>query len=181
MKPILALVLLVFSTASYCRAQQDAADAPATKEDVQKYLDVMHSKDMMSKMAAAMSKPMHEMVHQQYLKNQDKLPADFETRMNKIMDDYMASMPWDQMMEGMIPVYQKHLSKGDLQTLTAFYSTPTGQKLLRELPQITAEAMQNIMPLMQKSMESLQQRLQDETAAMMKESQGKRSSPQTNN
>jgi hypothetical protein len=140
----------------------------------------MHSKDMMAQMAGAMSKPMHQMIHEQYLKNQDKLPPDFEKRLNKVMDDFMATVPWDQMLDNMVPVYQKHLTKGDVDALTAFYSTPTGQKILKELPQITAEAMQNIMPLMQKSMESMNQRLQQETDAMLKESENKRSAQPNN-
>jgi len=40
-------------------AQQSPADAPATREDVQRYLDVMHSREMMGQMVEAMSKPMH--------------------------------------------------------------------------------------------------------------------------
>jgi hypothetical protein len=180
MRRIPLLVILILGLTGYCRAQQTSADAPASKEDIQKYLEVMHSKDMMAQMAEAMSKPMHQMIHEQYLKNQDKLPADFEKRLTKVMDDFMATVPWDQMLDNMVPVYQKHLTKGDVDALTAFYSTPTGQKILKELPQITAEAMQNIMPLMQKSMESMNQRLQQETDAMLKESENKRSAQPNN-
>jgi hypothetical protein len=180
MKRIAVLIILTLGLAGDCRAQQTSADAPASKEDIQKYLEVMHSKDMMAQMAGAMSKPMHQMIHEQYLKNQDKLPPDFEKRLNKVMDDFMATVPWDQMLDNMVPVYQKHLTKGDVDALTAFYSTPTGQKILKELPQITAEAMQNIMPLMQKSMESMNQRLQQETDAMLKESENKRSAQPNN-
>lgn len=180
MKRIPLLVILILGLAGYCRARQTSADAPASKEDIQKYLEVMHSKDMMAQMADAMSKPMHQMIHQQYLKNQDKLPADFQKRLNKVMDNLMASVPWDQMLDSMVPVYQKHLTKGDVDALTAFYSTPTGQKILKELPQITAEAMQSIMPLMQKNMESMNQRLQQETDAMLKESENKRSAQPNN-
>src|SRR5277367_3348364 len=57
------------------------ADAPATKEDVEAYLAVMHYKELTANMMAAMVKPMHQMLHEQYLKNKDKLPPDFETRM----------------------------------------------------------------------------------------------------
>src|SRR5258708_21506341 len=77
-------------------AQQSTADAPATKEDVQKYLEVMHSREMMAQMVEAMSKPMHQMIHEQYRKDKDKLPADFEARLNKMMDDSMKAFPWDE-------------------------------------------------------------------------------------
>ena len=154
-------------------AQQAASDAPATKEDVQKYLDVMHSREMMLQIVDAMSKPMHQMIHEQYLKDKDKLPADFEARMNKMLDDWMKAFPWDEMLQAMVPVYQKHFTKGDVNALTAFYSTPTGQKILRELPAITAEAMQSMMPLLQKQVEAMNERVQQEVAQAMKDSKAK--------
>jgi len=151
-------------------AQQSPADAPASKEDVQKYLDVMHSREMMTKMMDAMSKPMHQMMHEQYLKDKDKLPPDFETRMNKVMDDYMKNLPFDEMLQAMIPAYQKHLTKGDINGLVAFYSSPTGQKLIQELPAITAEAMQSMMPLMRRQIDVMNARMQEQVAQIIKES-----------
>jgi uncharacterized protein len=151
-------------------AQQSSADTPATKEDVQRYLDVMHSREMMTKMMDAMSKPMHQMMHEQYLKDKDKLPADFEERMNKVMDDYMKNLPIEEMLQAMIPAYQKHFTKGDIDGLVAFYSSPTGQKVIQELPAITAEAMQAMMPLMRKQIDVMTERMQEQVAQMKKES-----------
>src|SRR5690242_7492736 len=152
-------------------AQQTAADTPASKEDVEKYLQVVHSTDMMKQVMQAMSKPMHEMVHQQFLKDQDKLPPDFEVRMNRIMDDMLNTLPLDEMMQAMVPVYQKHFTRGDLDSLIAFYSTPVGQKILREMPAISAEAMQSMMPIMRKQMDAMTQRAQQEVAESLRGSQ----------
>lgn len=183
MKRCLLAGILCLGFLRICSGQQGVADAPATKEDIEKYLQIMHSKEMMTKMMDAMTKPMHQMIHEQYLKDKDKLPADFEARMNKVMDDYMKSLPFDDIMEAMVPVYQKHFTKGDVDTLVAFYSTPTGQKLIRELPEITAEAMQNAMPLLRKSMDAMNQRMQDEMVAMEKEQgeKNKKPAPRANN
>jgi len=169
---VLAIFVLI-CTSSIGFAQQDPADSPATKEDVQKYLDIMHSREMMTQVIDAMAKPMHQMVHQQYEKNKDKLPADFEARMNKLMEDTMKSFPWDEILDSMVPVYQKHFTKGDIDHLVAFYSTPTGQKVLRELPAITAEAMQSMLPLIQQRMEAMTRDLQQQVAEMIKQSEAK--------
>jgi hypothetical protein len=130
-----------------------------------------------------MSKPLHQMVHEQYLKDKDKLPADFEARMNKRLDEYFKDLPWDDILNSMVPVYQKHLTKGDMEALTAFYATSTGQKLLKEMPQILAESMQNVMPLMRKHIDTLNQRMQEDIQAMLKESDSKgvKTGAQTNN
>ena len=148
---------------------QNTSDAPATKEDIQKYLDVMHSRGMMAKMVDAMSAPMHKMLHEQYTKDKDKLPPDFEDRMTRMIDDWMKSFPWDEMLDSMVPVYQKHFTKGDVNALIAFYGTPTGQKLLRDTPAIMQEAMESMMPLMRKQMEAMNARVQQEVAQMMKD------------
>jgi hypothetical protein len=161
-------ICLLFSLASF--AQQNASDSPATKEDIEKYLEVTHSREMMGQIVDAMLKPMHQMIHEQFEKDKDKLPADFETRMNKMLDDSMKTFPWNEMLDSMVPVYQKHLTKGDVATMVAFYSTTTGQKLLKEMPQMMAEAMQSWMPMMRRHMEAMRERVQQETAEMLKDS-----------
>lgn len=150
------------------QAQQTSSDSPASKEDVERYLDAVHSHDMMKQMMQAMSKPMHEMVHQQFLKDQANLPPDFETKMNGIMDEMLNDMPFDQMVQAMVPVYQKHFTHGDIESLIAFYSAPVGQKVLREMPAITGEAMQTMMPIMSKRMDAIRERIQQEVAASVK-------------
>jgi uncharacterized protein len=166
---LLALILS-FALGSVAIGQQ-GGDTPATKEDIQKYFEVIHSRDMTDKMMNAMLKPMQQMMHAEYVKNQDKLPADYEERMNKRMDAMVKNMPYDEMMQAMIPSYEKHLTKGDIDSLLAFYSSPTGQKVLRELPAIMAEAMQAMVPTMRKYVDGMQEQLQRETAELIKQSQ----------
>jgi hypothetical protein len=164
---LIVLVCLIFSVAGMA---QSGADSPATKDDVERYLEAIHSHEMMKQMMQAMAKPMHQMVHEQYMKDKDKLPADFETRMNKVMDEMMKDMPMDEMMDSMVPAYQKHFTKGDIDALIAFYSAPTGQKVLRELPAIMSEAMESMMPIMRKSIDKMTERMQQQVAEMVKES-----------
>lgn len=163
------LVLLLFASISF--AQQNPSDAPASKEDIEKYLDVMHARDMMKTMMDAMTKQLHQMTHEQ-LKKQPNLPPDAEARMDKMMDDMLKDFPIEDVLQVMIPVYQKHLTKGDVQVLTAFYSGPTGQKVLKEMPAITAEAMQASAGIIQKMMTQAQERVQSEIAQMQKQTEG---------
>jgi len=170
MKRILLAGILCFCPPWLSFAQQMAAEAPATKEDVQKYFEVTHSRKMMLQMADAMVQPMHQMVHEQYLKDKDKLPADFEARVNQMVDESMKSFPWDEALDAMAPVYAKHFTKAEISALTAFYGTPAGQKVLREMPAIVAEAMQSMIPLMRKQMDTMKERVQQEIAKMKKDS-----------
>ncbi|HXP83013.1 MAG TPA: DUF2059 domain-containing protein [Verrucomicrobiae bacterium] len=168
MKHVLIGVILCLSFACSGLAQDTGANAPASKEDVERYLQAVHSQDMMRKMMDAMVKSMQQMTHDRYLKDKDKLPADFEARTNKMMDDMMKNMPFDEMIQAMVPTYQKHFTKGDMDGLLAFYNSPTGQKLLREMPAITAEAMTALMPIMRQHMDVMTRRLQQQTDEMLK-------------
>jgi hypothetical protein len=167
---IAAILCAAFSWTSLA---QTAADAPATKDDVERYLEAVHSHDMMLKMVDAISKPMHQMAHEQCIKFKDKLPADCEARMTRTMDDMMKQMPFDEMMQAMVPAYQKHFTKGDMDALIAFYSAPTGQKILQEMPAIVGEAMEAMMPIIRKNIDGMTERAQQQLAQMMKDSPNK--------
>ena len=73
----------------------------------------------------------------------------------------------------MVPVYQKHLNKSDVDAMSAFYSSPTGRKLLREMPAMTAESMQAASPRIQAMMD----RVMERARAMANEKEPKTETP----
>jgi hypothetical protein len=79
-------------------------------------------------------------------------------RLDQFTSDIMKDVPIDGMLDDMIPVYQKHLSKSDVDAMSAFYSSSTGQKLLREMPAMTAESMQAAGPRIQAMMDKVMDR-----------------------
>jgi hypothetical protein len=177
---VISLALLLSLT---CVAQTSVDDSPATRADVERYLQVVNSHDMMKKLAMAMGQGMHQMLHEQYLKDKDNLPADYESKMTARMDTMFENMPWDEMVQAMAPVYQKHFTKGDIDNLVAFYSSPTGEKMLREMPSIMAEAMQSMTPIITKYADTIKQTLLKETDDMIAQSKKRpsASSPASNN
>lgn len=183
MQRLLFVVAMVCVLSWTCVAQTSVADTPATKEDVERYLQVVQSHDMLKKMVVAMSQGTHQMLHEQYLKHKNDLPADYESKMTARMDEMFQNMPWDEMMQATVPVYQKHLTKGDVDNLVAFYASPTGAKLLREMPTIMAEAMQSMTPILTKYTDTVQQRLLQETDVMIAQSkkQSNATTPATRN
>lgn len=176
MKNLLVTLLLCLALCATGLAQ-NPADQPATKADVDRYLEAVHSHEMMDQMVVAMSKPIQKMLHEQYEKNKDKLPADFEARTSKEMEDMIKNIPWDDMLEAMVPAYQKHFTKADLDALTAFYSSPTGQKVMREMPGLMADSMEIMMPIINKHVEKVSHRMQDEVLATLKQSEQPQAPP----
>ena len=171
---LVLLACLLFASISF--AQQNDANAPASKADVERFLDAMHTRDMTKSMMNAMTVRMHKMVHEQVLK-QPNLPADSEERLNKLTDSVYKEMPVDELIDVMIPVYQKHFTKGDMDALVAFYSSPTGEKMVKEMPAIMSESMQAASGILQEMMAKMTQRVNDEIAQMQKADDGKSSKP----
>ena len=73
----------------------------------------------------------------------------------------IADMPLDEMMNAVISIYQRHLSKSDVDEMIRFYSSPIGQKLLRELPQILQESMQAGAEVQRKRMDELNAKIEE--------------------
>jgi uncharacterized protein len=177
---LVLLASLLLGSVSF--AQQNPADAPASKEDVQRYLEAMHVQDMMKSTMDVMTKQMHKTIHQMVEKQQG-LPADFEARVDKTIDDMLKDFPVDQYLEAVAPVYEKHLTKGDVDALVTFYTSPTGQKVLKEMPAMMADAMQAASPIIQKMMAKAMERVQTEIAQARKADDGtskKNSQPVSN-
>jgi hypothetical protein len=163
---LVLLVCLLFTLASF--AQQNAADVPPGREDVERYLDAMHSREMMKDMFAAMAKTLHQMNHEKVAKTPN-LPPGAEERLNKMTDSIFADFPTEKYLDLMIPVFQKHYTKNDLESVIAFYSTSAGQKMLKEMPGVMTDAMKASTTLIHDTAANAEQRVQDEIAQLQKE------------
>jgi len=56
-------------------------------------------------------------------------------------EKFSAKIKSEDLLEMIIPLYDKYYTLEDLQAVNLFYSSPGGQKFLSSLPQITAESM----------------------------------------
>jgi hypothetical protein len=69
----------------------------------------------------------------------------------KVMNSDLMS----NMVEAMIPIYQRHFTHADVAAIINFYSSPVGQKLLHEQPQILQELMPTLMTQTQQQMQTI--------------------------
>ncbi len=123
----LIVILLVSVIALPLLAQ---SNAPATREDVLKLFDVMKIHDQMNMVMKSVASQQHTMMRESMRKRFPQITDKELARLDQFSSDIMKDLPIDGMLDDMIPVYQKHLSKNDVDAMSAFYSSPTGQKLL---------------------------------------------------
>ena len=59
----------------------------------------------------------------------------------KYMDAAFKLYPVDEMLDDLVAVYQRHLTREDVEAITTFYQTPAGQHLLENQPAMMKEMM----------------------------------------
>jgi hypothetical protein len=154
------LAVLLLTSISVLAQSPAVADEPATREDITKLFDVMKSHDQVHSAMDMVLKQQRVMLHDIIKKEYPDTSAQQLQHLDSFMDDFVKTFPLDAMIDDMIPVYQKHLSKADVEAMIAFYSAPTGQKLLREMPAIAADSMQAMAPRLQMMIEKMRQRVE---------------------
>jgi uncharacterized protein len=150
-----------------------ASDAPATRADVLKLFDTMKIHQQMRLVMDSVMKQQRAMIHEALKKSDPQITEQELARLDQFTTDSVKDMPVDDLLNDMIPVYQKHLSRSDVDAMNVFYSSPTGQKLLQEMPAMTAESMQAASPHMQAMMEKVMNRAEQ----ALREEHGKRTAP----
>lgn len=78
---------------------------------------------------------------------------------NKVIDEVFVDS--GVLSEMMYPIYGQRFSESELKELIAFYGTPLGKKLIRELPAITQESMRAGQKLGQSIAPKIQKRVQN--------------------
>jgi hypothetical protein len=157
-----------------CQLGAQTSDIPATREDILKLFDTMKIHDQMRLVMDSVLTQQRAMVHEELRKRDPNVSADELKHLDQFMSDLMKNMPTNELLDDMIPVYQKHLSRADVGAMDAFYASPTGQKLLREMPAMTAESVQAANPHMQAMME----KIMDQTEQQVEQDREKHGAPQ---
>jgi hypothetical protein len=126
----------------------------------------MHSHDMIQRMMEIQGQSMQELLRNMIMKEKGKVPPEFDTKFKKALDELIKGMPFDQLTEAMIPAYQKHFTKNDIEAMNTFYSSAVGQRVLQELPAVLQEGNQAAMPIMSKYMSDWKEKMEHEFEQM---------------
>ncbi|MGA8620005.1 MAG: DUF2059 domain-containing protein [Candidatus Sulfotelmatobacter sp.] len=156
--------------ASMCAAQTTVSVAPdaPSQEDVKKLFDVMASREQMSQMMRQVFAQMRSLSREQVKKRHPDVTEAELGRMDRQAEDLIKNFPLDAMLSDMVPIYQRHFTKSEIDALTAFYASPAGQKVLHEMPAVTAETMRAVYPKIQAQVEAALKRAEEQTDAPQK-------------
>ncbi|HEY2361761.1 MAG TPA: DUF2059 domain-containing protein [Candidatus Angelobacter sp.] len=120
MKNIWVLIVCLAITGTLFAQNSAPQSDMATKEQVTQFLNLMQVRDRLVQMMAGMKKGMEAGAEAGFKqKVPDPTPAQLKM-IHLITDTTFQDLPIDEMIDGMIPVYQRHISKSDLDAIIAF-------------------------------------------------------------
>ncbi len=138
---LLCFVALILVTAGLAQAPpskpaqnstkpaKTAPSRPATEDariaDIQKLLALTGTRSMVNQMKATLM--------EQFKQTSPNLPPE-------MFNEMLSEMKAEDLEQAIIPIYLKHFSAAEIKQLIAFYESPFGKKVTREMPQIIDES-----------------------------------------
>jgi hypothetical protein len=83
--------------------------------------------------------------------------------MDRQSEELLKNFPLDEMLRDMIPIYQRHFTKTEIDALSVFFSSPAGQKYLHEIPAVSAETLRAVYPRIEAEVDAVLKRAEEKT------------------
>ena len=141
------------------------ADA-ASEHQIMTLFDLLHVRQTMINMMANMKQAVAEGM-EQGLRHKVPNPTPEQLKaMHEIADAALDDLPIDEHIKALIPIYQRHFTKSDIDEMIRFYASPVGQKYLQEQPQMMQESMQSSMEIEKKRMDEIMLKIDKKLAEL---------------
>jgi hypothetical protein len=154
------------------------SEVAPSREQVMKFLEVTQAKSRVEQVFAGMAKQARIGAELGFKQKVPDASPEQLARVDAISDSIFKEFSVDELIDTIVPIYQKHLSKSDLDGILAFYASPTGLKLLKEMPAILSESMEAGGQIGRKKMEGINRRVEEQLQQMILEEQEKRQKDQ---
>jgi hypothetical protein len=175
------------ATAAEPAATTTPLDQQPTKEQLAKLFEVMRLRQQMQSVMKMMPAMIQQQVQAQAKEMAPKLPgggqltpeqqAAYGKLMRNFMEKALNLYPADEMIADMASIYQRHMTREDVDAYIAFYGTPAGQHLLELQPVIMKEYMPLVMGRMQERVKGLVEDQKKDMAEFMKSCETPASTP----
>jgi len=153
-----------------------SADAP-NRDQVMTLLNLMQVRKSMMAAMEGMKEVMKQSAEESLRqKVTDPTPQQLAA-LRGMFDDIVSVMPLDEMESAIVAIYQRHLSKADVEEMIRFYSSPTGQKLIHEQPQIMQESMQAGAAIQQKRAGEIEAKIQKRIQELVEAEENNKAAP----
>jgi hypothetical protein len=141
----------------------------ALTDEIKALFESMNVKQQFETVMTTMQGQMNNMITDM-LKKQAPPPspkAIAETR--AMMDEESKIVNISELLDEMVPIYQKYLTRDEIASIRMFYESPPGKSLIAKSPVIGQEFMQQVMPKEMKKMQAEMERMQQRMMKVLEE------------
>ena len=153
-------LLIASFSPGFAQTQIDAA----TRQDVEDLMQLTGAHDRMALIYSAMTSQFASGFADRYRQQHPNAnPAEVQkaaTDVAEQMQQMLKAIPTDEVLDAMIPVYQKYLTHSDIKAIIEFDRSPTGQKLLKNTNAMMIEAMQAAHSVLNKHIPEIQAQIE---------------------
>jgi hypothetical protein len=114
----------------------------ASREQIMKLLELLQEPDSLALTLDAMKEQMKIAALQAFREKVENPSPEQIKSVDAIVDDEFKKIGMEDLIKDVVPIYQKHLSRSDVEAVIRFYSSPVGQKIRREQPAMARESLQ---------------------------------------
>lgn len=132
---------------------------PATREQVLKMMEVMDLRQQAAETMDSYKAEMSAVALDDMKARMPNAPAGMFDELRDAFDEMFSQVPVNEIVDAIVPVYQKYLTKREVDATIAFYSTPEGKSMLRKLPPMVNEGMQVSLTMMKDRMDAASDRM----------------------
>ena len=129
---------------------------------------MMASREQMGQTIRQVFAQMQTLNREEIKKKRPDVTPEELARLDRESEDVIKNFPMEAMLSDMIPVYQRHFTKSEIDGLIAFYSSQVGQKFLHEMPSVAAETMRAVYPRIQAQVDAALKRAEEKTDSPQK-------------
>ena len=162
---VLPMLLIVLPALTQ---EPPTAETPS-REEVQEFLDLMQIRPRLVQMLDGMRAAEKKGAEEGFKHSLPNATPEQLAKVDALADQAFVDFPIDDIIAAIVPIYQRHLTKTDLEAVVKFYKSPPGQRILKELPAMMAEGMQAGQDIMMKRLPAMLDRLNAQLAKLAEE------------
>jgi len=154
-------------------AQDVTAVDQSTRDEVVRFMELIQVRSQMMNIMNASEGQQKRIAEQSFKQMHPNATPQQLQRTDQVIDTTMKEMTSggmiDEMIDALVPIYQRHFSKADLDAILAFYTSPVGQKMQNENPAIAQESMQAVGDIVSKKLPELTKQMKAQIDKMAAE------------
>jgi len=145
--PYVLAIIAFLSTITF--AQQPAVPDQPSRDEMMKMFEVLRVRQQTENVMTTVVAQMKQQLEGDIQKRYPNLTPEAQAKLEASISDAVKLYPVSEMLDDLMPVYQKYLTKADVEAIIGFYSSPAGQHFLDKMPTMTQEAMKTMMAKLQ--------------------------------